>query len=55
MYLMVSLKVEDNSMNFHFILFVNVDGHLYELGKIPRALRLDWACFTLHSSVGGSG
>lgn len=30
---MVSPKVEDNSVNFHFILFVNVDGHLYELGK----------------------
>lgn len=41
---MVSPKVEDNSMNFHFILFVNVDGHLYELGKVLRILQLDWAC-----------
>ncbi|NXH50103.1 UCHL1 hydrolase, partial [Dicaeum eximium] len=29
-------RVEDNSVNFHFILFVNVDGHLYELdGRMP--------------------
>lgn len=46
-------KVEDNSVNFHFILFVNVDGHLYELGKAYE-LCLDWAYATLHSSAGGS-
>ncbi|XP_037240062.1 ubiquitin carboxyl-terminal hydrolase isozyme L1 isoform X1 [Falco rusticolus] len=29
-------RIEDNSVNFHFILFVNVDGHLYELdGRMP--------------------
>lgn len=50
---MVFPKVEDNSVNFHFILFVNVDGHLYELGKAYE-LCLDWAYATLHSSVGGS-
>lgn len=54
MYLMVSPKVDDNSVNFHFILFVNVDGHLYELGKVLRTLELDWAYFTLYSSGGGS-
>lgn len=37
---MVCPKVEDNSVNFHFILFANVDGHLYELGKLPSALEL---------------
>lgn len=52
---MVSPKVEDNSVNFHFILFVNVDGHLYELGKVLWTLQLDWAYFTLHNSVGGLG
>lgn len=55
MYLMASPKVEDNSVNFHFVLFVNVDGHLYELGKVLRTLELDWAYFRLYGSTGGSG
>lgn len=54
LYLMVSPKVDDNSVNFHFILFVNVDGHLYELGKVIRTLLLDWAYLTLYSTVGSS-
>lgn len=52
---MVCPKVDDNSVNFHFILFANVDGHLYELGKVLRALELECACFTLYSRAGGSG
>ncbi|XP_030421248.1 ubiquitin carboxyl-terminal hydrolase isozyme L1 [Gopherus evgoodei] len=29
-------QVEEDKVNFHFILFVNVDGHLYELdGRMP--------------------
>lgn len=51
MCLMVSSKVEDNSVNFHFILFVNVDGHLYELGKALTTVELDWTYFMLYSSV----
>lgn len=47
MYLIISPKVDDNSVNFHFILFVNVDGHLYELGKVIRTLPLDQAYLTL--------
>lgn len=52
---MVCPKVEDNSVNFHFILFANVDGHLYELGKFLSGLELGRVCFALYSSVGGSG
>lgn len=51
---MVFPKVEDNSVNFHFILFANVDGHLYELGKVLRTLQLNWAYLTLYNP-GGSG
>lgn len=47
-YLMVSPKVEDNSVNFHFILFVNVDGHLYELGKVLWTV---WTGLTLHCTA----
>lgn len=52
---MVCAKVEDNSVNFHFILFANVDGHLYELGKFLSGVELSRFCFALYSSVGGSG